>query len=116
MKTTTRAAYDRSQRSHPAIEDSLNAYEILNADKLAWDVRLYSVQPANGKNAVHEERGSAKNAFWTLRKQHAAQCSGYGFVIDVNPTLIRASIESMEFLRDSSMQFGNHLIVPLVKF
>lgn len=88
MKTTTQTEHARSQRSHPAIEDSLNAYEILNTDELVWDVRLYSVRPANGKNAVHEERGSAKNAFWTLRKQHAAQCSGYGFVIDVNPTLI----------------------------
>ena len=88
MNSATRTATKGAQEDQISCGDSLNAYEILNLSDLTWDVRLYSVRPANGKKAIHGERGSAKNAFWGLRKQNPGTCSGYGFVIDVNPTTL----------------------------
>jgi hypothetical protein len=65
-------------------DEFLNAYLICNATDLRWPVRLYSVRPANGEAAAHEERGSAKNAIWRLRENNRAACRGFGFVVDVN--------------------------------
>lgn len=70
------------------LDESLNAYDIANASKLEWQVRVYSVRPAHGHSADHRKRGDAKNAIWALRKENAGQCSGWGFVVDVDATKV----------------------------
>jgi hypothetical protein len=65
-------------------DEFLNAYLISNAMDFRWPVRLYSVNPASGESAAHEERGRAKNAIWRLRENHRTTCRGFGFVVDVN--------------------------------
>ena len=66
----------------------LNAYDIANVAELSWPVRIYKVRPANGAPPTHSDRGSAKNVMWRLRELNRSACSGYGFVLDVNPDTV----------------------------
>ena len=91
MKATVQSAEVGQPLKLTTHDDSLNAFEVLNLADLTWDVRLYHVRPVDGKKAIHGERGSAKNAFWGLRKQYASRCTGFGFVIDVSPTILAVS-------------------------
>lgn len=66
----------------------LNAYSIINADQLSWEVNLYRVQYLNEFSQDHEDRGSIKDVMWQLRKKYASQCRGYGFILDVDKDLV----------------------------
>lgn len=62
----------------------LNAYAILDRDSLAWSVRTYAVDRADGQPQTHEERGAIRQAVWSLWKKHKGRCRGYGFAFDVD--------------------------------
>ncbi len=62
----------------------LNAYAILDSHSLAWTVRTYIVDRADGQAQTHEARGAIKQAVWSLVKKHKSRCSGYGFAFDVD--------------------------------
>lgn len=85
---SSRQVNGSTARGSGAIDNSFNAYDVSNVSELRWPIRVYSVQPANGRVADHGDRGSAKNAIWLLRKQHAGQCRGWGFVVDVDATTV----------------------------
>lgn len=62
----------------------LNCYEILDADALRWDVRLYKVRRNDGGGRGHADRGDVKQAIWNLKRKNPGLCKGYGFVVDVD--------------------------------
>lgn len=66
----------------------INAYGFRDVASLAWPVRRYAVRRRDGTALAHEDRGALKNAAYSLRKQYAARCSGWGFVIDVDARTI----------------------------
>ena len=66
----------------------VNAYSITGTDELSWRVRQYSVRSLDGRTLTQEHRGRMKNAAFALRRAHASQCRGYGFVIDVDAQTI----------------------------
>jgi hypothetical protein len=65
-------------------ETFLSCYEILDADALRWNVRLYKARRIDGAAQGHADRGDVKQAIWGLRKKNPGLCRGYGFVIDVD--------------------------------
>jgi hypothetical protein len=71
-------------KTAPLPADFLNAYEIVNASSLKWPVAIYRLDPTNGVQPTHEDRGEIKNAIWQLRTDHKSRCRGYGFVIDIS--------------------------------
>jgi hypothetical protein len=66
----------------------LNAYQLINADELAWPVNVYAVDINGATAEAQEQRGYIKNLMWDLRKQHKNQCRGFGFIIDITPRLV----------------------------
>lgn len=62
----------------------INAYEIEGIAGMAWPVRRYAVRRRDGVDLRQEDRGRMKNAAFGLRRDYRAQCSGYGFIIDVD--------------------------------
>lgn len=75
----------RSTRgASPAPVVFLNCYEILDADALRWDVRLYKVRRTDGIGRCHAERGDVKQAIWSLKRKNPGLCKGYGFVVDLD--------------------------------
>lgn len=89
MTSTTAATQnlDKQQQASELPETFLSCYEIVNADALRWGVRLYKVR-RDGDAQTHADRGDAKQAIWSLRKQHKDLCRGYGFVVDVDEETI----------------------------
>ncbi len=75
----------RSIREVPTMPETfLSCYEILDADALRWDVRLYKARRTDGAGQGHAGRGDVKQAIWGLKKKNSGLCKGYGFVIDVD--------------------------------
>ena len=75
------------QSSGSAFNESvaLNAYAIVNATSLEWDVKVYRFKRADGQPMAHGDRGGIKNAVWTLKKFPESRCSGYyGYIIDIS--------------------------------
>ena len=75
------------QSSGSAFNESvaLNAYAIVNATSIEWDVKVYRFKRADGQPMAHGDRGGIKNAVWTLKKFPESRCSGYyGYIIDIS--------------------------------
>ena len=66
----------------------LNAYNILDLENLSWDVAIYKIIPLNGDQSKNEDRGKIKDIMWDLRWQYAGQCPSYGFIFDVDKTMV----------------------------
>jgi hypothetical protein len=62
----------------------INAYEIDGTERMAWPVRRYAIRRRDGMELRQEDRGRLKDAAFGLRRDYRAQCSGYGFIIDVD--------------------------------
>ncbi len=77
---------NNTSNSLPA--EFLNAYEILNATDLKWDVALYEVRPTSGRVPSHEKRGDIKQVLWKLLSKYKDHCRGYGFILDVEKTTV----------------------------
>lgn len=65
----------------------LNAYPVVNADALTWDVARYHLQPVSG-SLEHEDRGAAEQLLWRLKREHPAACPGHGFAISETPQTV----------------------------
>ncbi len=62
----------------------INAYEIDGTERMAWPVRRYAMRRRDGMVLRQEDRGRLKDTAFGLRRDYRAQCSGYGFIIDVD--------------------------------
>lgn len=69
----------------------LNAYDILNLERLCWDVTTYKVIRLDGYDADHEDRGKITDIIWQLRFKFKERCRGSGFIFAIDDETVVVS-------------------------
>ncbi len=69
-------------RPSPVPGHRLGAYEILNAQELAWPANIYKVDFRDQAHQGHDSRGDLKGILFDLKRK--AGWTGYGFMVDLN--------------------------------
>ena len=98
-----------------ATKTTLNAYAVRFPDGFGIPVNTYVVQPTDGVDSAHDDRGTMVSAVWDWWRENRQFCSGDDyFVIDIDEE--RVAVPTGWSLPDSE-DFGGYRIVnegPLV--